>query len=196
MKSLDRYLRDARIAHARKWIPRGSAVLDVGCGDGELFRALEGDISRGVGIEPTLEAKVTLAGCELLPGNFPDSVPVGDEKFDVVTMLAVLEHITPDGQAKLASACDAVLNPGGRVVITVPSPRVDDILHVLLALRLIDGISAHEHYGFKPALTTDIFPAPTYRLLKRQRFQLGLNNLFVFEKVGEAPIPPSSRATA
>jgi len=166
-------------------------VLDVGCGDGQLFRALEGDISRGVGIEPTLEAKVTLAGCELLPGNFPDSVPVGGDTFDVVTMLAVLEHITPDGQAKLASACDAVLNPGGRVVITVPSPRVDDILHVLLALRLIDGISAHEHYGFKPALTTGIFPAPTYRLLKRQRFQLGLNNLFVFEKAGTPAATPA-----
>ena len=187
MKSLDRYLRDARIAHARKWIPKGSAVLDVGCGDGELFRALEGDISRGVGIEPTLEAKVTLAGCELLPGNFPDVNPAVGETFDVVTMLAVLEHIPPDGQAKLASACDAVLNPGGRVVITVPSPRVDDILHVLLALRLVDGISAHEHYGFKPALTTGIFPTPTYRLLKRQQFQLGLNNLFVLEKA-DAPV--------
>ena len=58
----------------------------------------------------------------------------------------------------------------------MPSPRVDDILHVLLALRLVDGISAHEHYGFKPALTTGIFPAPTFRLLKRQR-SAGLNNL-------------------
>ena len=123
-------------------------MLDVGCGDGELFRALEGDISRGVGIEPTLEAKMTLAGCELLPGNFPDEIPVTGETFDVVTMLAVLEHIPPDGQAKLAAACAAILNSGGRVVITVPSPRVDDILHVLLALRLVDGISAHEHYGF------------------------------------------------
>ena len=64
----------------------------------------------------------------------------------------------------------------------MPSPRVDDILHVLLKLHLIDGISAHEHYGFKPEGTPQIFPPPAFHLLRRQRFQLGLNNLFVFEK--------------
>jgi hypothetical protein len=74
------------------------------------------------------------------------------------------------------------LKPGGRIVITVPSPRVDAILHVLLKLRLIDGISAHEHYGFEPGLTPQVFPAPRFRLVRRQTFQLGLNNLFVFEK--------------
>jgi hypothetical protein len=83
----------------------------------------------------------------------------------------------------LAGACATLLKPGGRVVITVPSPRVDDILHVLLKLRLIEGINAHEHYGFKPADTLGVFPPPTYRVVKHGTFQLRLNNLFVFERV-------------
>ena len=74
------------------------------------------------------------------------------------------------------------LNPNGRVIITVPSPRVDDILHLLLKLRLISGIAVHEHYGFQPADTLRLFPGPRFRLLRRSTFQLGLNNLFVFER--------------
>jgi SAM-dependent methyltransferase len=132
-------------------------------------------------LEPSLAAPVHGAGYELIPGRFPDDVPRG-QKFDTITMLAVLEHLPPNVQALLADAFDALLNPGGRLIITVPSPRVDDILHVLLRLRLIAGIAVHEHYGFQPADTLALFPQPRFRLLRHARFQLGLNNLFVFEK--------------
>lgn len=182
MKSVDRFLRDARIARARPWIPAGARVLDIGCLDGEMFRQLSGLIGPSVGIEPTLDAKVVESGYELVPGLFPEAAPHG-QTFDVITMLAVLEHIPPEPQSRLAELCAALLEPGGRVVITVPSPRVDAILHVLLKLRLIDGISAHEHYGFEPKATPQLFPAPRFRMLRRTRFQLGLNNLFVFERV-------------
>jgi SAM-dependent methyltransferase len=185
LKPLDRFLRDARLARARPYVPKGARVLDVGCGDGELFRRWKGHIAGGVGIEPTLTEPISGDGYELLPGSFPDFVPA-DGQFDAITMLAVLEHLPPDVQARLADACARSLRPGGRVVITVPSPRVDDILHVLLKLRLIQGISAHEHYGYKPSDTPAIFPAPRFRLLKRGTFQLRLNNLFVFERT-EAP---------
>lgn len=181
LKPLDRFLRDARLARARPYVRQGDRVLDVGCGDGKLFRRWKGHIAGGVGIEPTLTQRVAGEGYELLPGRFPDDAPA-DGKFDAITMLAVLEHLPPDVQARLADACAALLKPGGRVVITVPSPRVDDILHVLLKLRLIQGISAHEHYGYRPSDTPAIFPAPRFRLHQRATFQLRLNNLFVFER--------------
>lgn len=182
-KPLDRFLRDARIAKARPFVRAGDEVLDVGCADGELFRRWRGHIAGGVGIEPTLGERVVTDDYELIPGRFPEQAPT-DRQFDAITMLAVLEHIPPTEQARLADACDEVLRPGGRIVITVPSPRVDDILHVLLRLRLIQGMSAHEHYGFRPADTIGVFPPPRYRVLRRARFQFGLNNLFVFEKTG------------
>lgn len=41
-----------------------------------------------------------------------------------------------------------------------------------------------EHHGYRVEQTTAIFPAKSFRLLRRKGFQLGLNNLFVFERVG------------
>ena len=157
-------------------------LLDVGCHDGELFKRLGDRISRGVGIEPTLREAVSAENYELVPGTFPRNAPT-DTEFDAITMLAVLEHIPVEHHAAVADSCAALLRPGGRVIITVPSPRVDGILHVLTRLRVISGMAAHEHYGFLPADTVTVFGPPRFRLLAKNTFQLGLNNLFVFERV-------------
>jgi SAM-dependent methyltransferase len=182
LKPLDRWLRDARIAHARPFIPEGAALLDLGSGDGELIRRLSGHVGRAVGIEPTLRERVVGDGYELLPGRFPGELPDIDE-FDVITMLAVIEHLAPPDQALLADTCLRLLRPNGRVVLTVPSPRVDTILNLLRGLHLIAGMAVHEHHGFSPSMTVELFPPPRYRLVRQARFQLTLNNLFVFEKV-------------
>ena len=181
MKSFDRYLRDVRIARARPYVRKGDVVLDVGCADGIMFREWAGVISHGIGVDPILTEVEKTDAYELYPGLFPQDLPPG-VKCDMITMLAVLEHIQPEEQAKLADICHAMLNAGGRIVITVPSPRVDDILHLLDKLHLIDGMSMHEHYGFEPGHTPGIFPAPRFKLAVRKKFQFGLNNLFVFEK--------------
>jgi len=181
-KPLDRWLRERRIAQVKRFIPAGAALLDIGSGDGKFVRGMAGHVRLAIGIEPSLTACSTGDGYQLIAGRFPEALPAG-QTFDAITMLAVLEHLPPQVQSTLASSFAAALNPGGRVIITVPSPRVDDILHVLLRLRLIAGIAVHEHYGFQPADTPGVFPGPTYRLLRRSTFQLGLNNLFVFEKV-------------
>jgi predicted SAM-dependent methyltransferase len=104
-------------------------------------------------------------------------------------MLAVLEHLPPEALEETPSACAALLHPGGRLVITVPSPAVDRILHWLERLRLIEGIGLHEHHGVHPATTQRLFSHPVFRLLVHRRFQLGLNNLFVFERVAPPTVP-------
>lgn len=190
MKLLDRYLRDVRIGKARPFVNRGDVVVDVGCADGAMFERWSDVIEFGYGVDPILERDRKGPGYELYSGHFPEALPA--IKCDLITMLAVVEHLPPEAQAALSEVCHRMLNPGGKVVVTVPSSRVDQILAVLVRLRLIDGMSLEEHYGFQPADTVEVFPPPLFRLIERRRFQLGLNNLFVFEKselAGPAPSP-------
>lgn len=183
MKTIDYALQCWRIAKVRQFISPGAKILDIGSADGALFQQLATRIGAGsLGVDPTLKEKVTVSGCDLLPGFFPEAVPVSSGPFDVATMLAVLEHFPAGAYKALGEGCARFLRPGGKLLITVPSPQVDRILAVLKFLRLVDGMSLEEHHGYEVEKTVKIFPAPQFRLLRRNTFQLGLNNLFVFER--------------
>lgn len=182
MKKLDIYLQNVRISKARQFVKQGDVVLDIGSHDGVMFEKFQGLMSKGTGVDPSLTKVVEGSNYKLIPGYFPDVCTPG-EKYDVITMLAVLEHIPTDKQKQLAKDCAAFLNKGGRVIITVPSPQVDMILDILTTLKIIDGMAIHEHYGFKPKDTLSIFDPSDFKLLHKESFQFGLNNLFVFEKI-------------
>ena len=182
MKKIDIYLQNVRISKARQFVKQGDCVLDIGSHDGVMFGKFRGLISKGVGIDPSLPAIVDEKNYTLIPGYFPDVCPEG-LKYDVITILAVLEHIPKARQIQLAKDCSRYLNKGGRVVLTVPSPQVDFILHLLTSLKIIDGMAIHEHYGFKPKETLTIFSSTYFKLIHKEVFQFGLNNLFVFEKI-------------
>ena len=97
-------------------------------------------------------------------------------------MLAVIEHVPEGAKAAWVSACHRLLADNGRVVLTVPSPRVDAILAVLRFFRLADGTALEEHHGFDPGEVTPLFESAGFSLVTHKTFQLGLNNLFVFTK--------------
>ncbi len=181
MKALDRYLQNARIKQARRFVHKNDTVLDIGSADGVMFDKWKGYISCGVGIDPTLTSKISTDYYVLHPGYFPDAC-IDGMQFNVITLLAVLEHIPSNQQKSFAQACFDFLQPKGRLIITVPSPQVDQILEVLLKLKLIEGMSLEEHYGYKPEHTEQIFSEAKLKLIHQEKFQFGLNNLFVFEK--------------
>ena len=182
MKAIDRYLQSLRIRQAARWIPAAAQVLDIGCSEGEMFQMLAGHIAGGVGIDPGLQSPRQWNSFKLQPGCFPDDLDPSAGPFDAITALAVVEHVPMDAQPGFARACAARLKPGGRLILTIPSPQVDAILDVLLRLRLIHGMSLEEHSGFEAARVPEIYAVDGLRLLAARRFELGLNNLFVFEK--------------
>jgi len=190
MTFVDRLLQDWRIRKARPFIRPGDRVLDLGSADGVLFDRLGTCGPGSVGIDPVLPATTrTRQGFSLVRGYFPQDIPPGAGPFDAIVMLAVLEHFPADQYRPLAEGCARLLRPGGRLIITVPSPAVDAILAVLVKVRLVHGMSLEEHHGYDIEETPVIFPAPQFRLLERTPFQLGLNNLFVFERQAPNGLP-------
>ena len=181
MKTVDRILQRMRISKAVQHLHGCARVLDIGTHDGALFNQL--DCVVGIGIDPHLQPVTSAPHVQLIQGFFPDALP-DSKPFDGIAMLAVLEHLQPDAQKALARACAASLVDGGKMVLTTPSPAVDAILDVLYFFRVIDAMGeAHDdHYGFNPVLTIPLFEQCGLRLIIHQRFQLGLNHLFVFEK--------------
>ena len=117
----------------------------------------------------------------LLPGRFPDDLPADVGTFDVVTMLALFEHVPVEAQKPVVAACRSCSSPAALAVLTVPSPAVDPMLDVMAKVRIIDGLSHDQHHGFKPADLGPLFEAGGFRTVVTKRFQLGLNNLFVFQ---------------
>jgi SAM-dependent methyltransferase len=184
IKQGDSILQAWRIRKAAPYIPPNAHVLDIGCSDGALFRALGDRIASGVGID-TAPVPPDHGSFRFIQGLAPAALPEGD-RYDAITMLAVLEHIPPAPQRELAASCFALLQPRGRVVCTVPSPQVDTMIHLGQRLRLLDGMAEHEHYGFAPGDTVELFTHAGFRLLLHRRFQLGLNHLFVFVPAGGA----------
>jgi 2-polyprenyl-3-methyl-5-hydroxy-6-metoxy-1,4-benzoquinol methylase len=99
--------------------------LDIGCGTGDLVRAMADAGWEAIGIEPAREiARVgqaaglpihSTAALEYLAERSATSAPA----FDAITLLNVLEHV-PDPVALLRESI-AALAPGGRLVLRVPN---------------------------------------------------------------------------
>jgi SAM-dependent methyltransferase len=182
VRHADRWLQQWRIAKALPFLEPRARVLDIGCATGELLRRVAGLADGSIGVDPTLSHAASFGAFRLVRGVFPDDVPPDAGPFDAITMLAVLEHVPEAAYASLAEGAHRLLKPGGRLIITVPAPAVDHILTVLKTLRVIDGMSLEEHHGYDVDTTGRIFAPPRFALEVRRRFQLGLNNLFVFRR--------------
>ncbi len=183
MTWLDRYGQRVRLEKTRPYIPAGARVLDIGCGDGALFRSLGGAIRGGVGIDP--DAPNSDDGkFRFVKGFYPDDYEHHGEPFDIIVGLAVLEHLNSEQQNAMAAACFRHLRPKGRLVLTVPSRAVDPILHVIQRIGLGDRDSMHleEHHGFHAGDTGPLFERAGFSITGRRHFELYLNNLFVFTK--------------
>jgi ubiquinone/menaquinone biosynthesis C-methylase UbiE len=110
-------------------------VLDIGTGRGELVRvAIEKGAARAVGVDyspaaielanETLRAAGDPPGAEVILAD-ARRIPVEDGRFDLVTMLDVVEHLSPEELQRSLEEAARALTPGGRIFVhTAPTPLI------------------------------------------------------------------------
>jgi SAM-dependent methyltransferase len=159
-------------------------LLDVGCGSNQLVRHYANGV--GVDVHPWAGADVVVSDTASLEWE--------SGSFDTITIVAALNHIP--NRAAVLTECRRVLRPGGRVVITMLTPRTSRIWHWLRAPWDADqrdrGMKAGEVYGFTAAEVLDLFRRAGFTLLSQERFMLGLNRVYVFGLADTAHKPANT----
>jgi SAM-dependent methyltransferase len=146
---------DQFIAVKARWLLRreralkggGLAVLDYGCGAGDLMRVLG-----------QLGARAEFTGCDVSTGmldeagkRWPSSLgpapalavqdgvatPFADRRFDIVTISAVLHHVPVAERHAVYRELGRVLKPGGRIYVFEHNPR-NPLVRYVIARTPID----------------------------------------------------------
>lgn len=173
-----RKLRIGRILPIIKKYPE-CRLLDIGCGwEARFLREIEPYISKGIGID-FKAPEITTDKIETRRVVLSDSLPFPENSFEVVTMLAVLEHL--DNPAEVVKEALRVLTPGGIFAGTVPSKAAKPVLEFLsyrLGIVNPDEIRDHKCYYDRTLLVRTLTDAGFCHVQHRY-FQCGMNNFFV-----------------
>jgi SAM-dependent methyltransferase len=137
----------AKLDAVRRWLdqsPRGTRVLDAGCGEGVLVEEYADRLAIE-GIDPNYSSdRVRNGSLTALP--FPDAT------FDRALCLDVLEHLSFDEQPRALAELFRALKPGGELLVSVPNlAHLQSRVHFVLLGRLIRTASELKHPGDRPA---------------------------------------------
>lgn len=181
---LEPILRKMRVNKVLPTIRRypGCRLLDVGCGrDCLLLKTAEPFIGSGVGIDLKVRESEG-ARIKTIRMTMTASLPFEAESFDIVTMLAVLEHLSdPPGMMR---ETERILRADGRLVLTVPSKIARPVLQFLChRLKIISEpeMRDHKQYYDRGALK-ELFSQTGMIIEHHRYFEMGMNNFCVVRK--------------
>ena len=186
---LEGFLAKKRAQKANSFISkdfRKGRVLDIGCGSYPYF-LINTDFNEKYGIDPSLKLseiidnKLNLRTIDITKTRPPFS----DNYFDVVTMLAVFEHLDNDKLVPILKEIKRVLKKEGLLFITTPAPWADKLLHFMARTGLISKEEIHEHKThYTRTKIEDIINKAGFKKekIKNGYFELGFNMWFTAVK--------------
>lgn len=184
---LEGFLADKRAEKANSLISEGlrkGKILDIGCGSFPRF-LFSTRFKEKFGIDPNI-TKTNFKGIEIKKNDIErNKLPFEKESFEVVTMLAVFEHINKEKLDFVLSEIKRILKKDGQFIMTTPSPWSDKLLHLMARTGFIskeeihDHKHNHTHSEIRKALESAGF---TNKDLKSGYFEIGFNMWFAVRK--------------
>jgi len=177
---LEGFLARQRSLQADRLIPdgfRSGRVLDIGCGTYPLF-LVRTRFAERYGLDR--QVATGLSGLTLIAHDVATNrrLPFESQFFDVVTMLAVFEHLEPGVLLDLLREIRRVLRPGGIYVMTTPAKGTEGLLGLMSRLHLVSREEVGEHQGAytKPEIAELLERAGFQRsAITGGSFQAGMN---------------------
>lgn len=129
---------------------RAGRILDLGCGKIPFF-LLHTDFAQKAGIErqvnPNASELADKYGIFIIEYDLSSSLnlPCRAKTFDVITMLAVLEHLPEACRLDLMKQVCRCLKPGGALIVTTPAAWLDRVLRIMAKCRLVSEMEVGEH---------------------------------------------------
>lgn len=183
---LEPILREMRLKRVLSHIPKNSIILDVGCGTSAAFlKAISPEIKQGFGVDFKVD-DTQIDNIKTTQIRLDNKLPFEDATFDVVTMLAVLEHI--EKEQDILREIYRVLVPGGKLIITVPSVWSQPVLEFMAyKLRIVSEaeIRDHKRYYNREKLKKVLVEDNKFQEFNHQYFQLWMNNFCTVVKRSE-----------
>lgn len=106
----------------------GRNILEIGCGEGMMF---DGARTRPVQMDVSMtRVRRAVGKCRLLLCADGYGLPFASESFDVVLLVAVLEHTREPW--RILAETRRVLKPGGRAIMVVPNDVTMSVGRLLL----------------------------------------------------------------
>ena len=176
---MDKLFQKIRTEKILNNIRNGESVLDIGCNDNEkFFQEMKKKFDNYVGIDTRLK---NYGGLNFVKYFVKDSLPFRDNSFDIVTMIAVFEHLEMKGEAMKEVL--RVLKKGCRVIMTVPSPKAEYFIRLFAHLRLISKELADEHNNLMNGKEiSELLSKTGFKRIKVFKFEFGLNYFISAEK--------------
>jgi SAM-dependent methyltransferase len=185
---LEPFLARQRAATANRLIPadlRSGRILDVGCGSFPYFLS-HTSFKEKFAIDQLPPAKEHGdIHWHTLNLNEQPNLPFEPDYFDVVTMLAVAEHLNPASLERLLQEAHRTLRPGGHLIITTPAAWSDGLLHAMAKLNLVSEEEINEHvYAYTLPLLGWYFGRAGFEMgrVRFGYFELGLNMWAIAER--------------
>jgi len=175
---LDKIIEGLRTRRILPHIPEKAFVVDLGCGfRGKLLSRLSGRISRGIGYDRAVSDTPSSKNIQLVPAVLDQPLPLPAESADVVTSLAVVEHL--ERPEIFYEETFRILKSGGVFLFTTPSRLAKPLLELMaFKLKIIsqEEIADHKRYYDKKSLAAALIKAGfSSDKISLRSFQFGLN---------------------